>query len=376
MRKIFGLILVAAVVFTSGCSEQKENIPVSYNEVVDRPTTVDAFGIVKAKDAKDVYIDFPACIEEVPVKDGQIVNKDDVLLVINFDEFKSQKNSAKVEMSSLKLEMENNQLEMKNSQLVLEKLKSDLKQMQDHLKNNNHPDLKRLVSDLDNAKKIYEDSVKDLKTQQELFEVGTVSKEELEMYERNVDKNKKSINDIETSIEKTKYTLQKEIENIELSIKQNTIKMDSYENTKIIGEEKTKGLERKIELMNNKINKDYIKENTIISDMERAIVYDLNYVKGENVNATKKVLSIVNLDSMIIEADVPEEFIKDIEIDSKVAIIPQADKSKKYNGKVTYISNRAKEKNGETTVFVEIDIEDNDGFLKPNFNVNLEISTK
>jgi len=376
MRKILGMILVAAMLFMPGCSEKKENSTPTSSDVVERLTTVDTFGIVKAKDVKDIYVDFPAIIEDIPIKNGQTVNKGDVLSVINYDEFKSQINSTEVEINSLRLEIENNQLEMKNTQLTLEKLKKDLKELQDYLKNNNHPDIKQLMSDLENAKKIYEDSLEDLQTCEELFKAGTASKEEVEMHERNVEKSKKSVKDIETSIEKTKYNLQKEIENLELSINQNNVKLDSYKNSKAICEEKIKSLEEKIELMNNKISKSYIKDNTIISDMEKAIVYDLNYVKGESINTTKKVLSMVDLDSMIIEADVPEEFIKDVKVGSKVKIIPQADKSKEYSGKVAYISNTAKEKNGETIVTVEIDIEENDGFLKPNFNVNIEISTE
>lgn len=375
MKKLFVLGMVAAMIFTPGCSEKKVSTEVSPTDVIEKSATVDTFGIVKAKDVKDIYIDFPASIEDVPVKDGQEVKKGDVLLRINYDEFKSQINSNEIEMNSLKLEMENSQLELKTSQLELEKLKKDLKELRDYLNNNSHPDLKQLISDLNNAKKIQEDSLIDLKTEQELFKTGTISKDELELYERNVENSKKSVNDIETSIEKTKRNLQKEIDNLELSIEQNSIKMDSYKNTKGISEEKIKSLEKKTELMNKKINRNYINNNSIISDMDRAIVYDLNYVKGESVDITKKVLSIVNLDSMIIEADVPEEFIKDVNISSKVAIVPQADKSKKYSGKVTHISNKANEKNGETTVCVEISLEDNNGFLKPNFNVNLEIST-
>ena len=81
----------------------------------------------------------------------------------------------------------------------------------------------------------------------------------------------------------------------------------------------------------------------------------------------------MKLNSLLVESNVPEEFIKDVKIGSMVTIIPQADKSKEYSGKVTYISNNAEDKNGETTVLVEISIDNNDGFLMPNFNVNLEI---
>ena len=77
--------------------------------------------------------------------------------------------------------------------------------------------------------------------------------------------------------------------------------------------------------------------------------------------------------TLIIEADVSEEFIKDVKIGDNAAIISLADPSKEYKGKSTTISNMAVKKNGETIVPVEISIDNNDGFLLPNFNVDVEI---
>jgi hypothetical protein len=76
---------------------------------------------------------------------------------------------------------------------------------------------------------------------------------------------------------------------------------------------------------------------------------------------------------LYVLADVAEEFIKDVKLGKKATIIPVADNSRKYYGKVIRIADMAFEKNGETNVTVEISIDEQDGFLRPNFNVDVEI---
>lgn len=81
----------------------------------------------------------------------------------------------------------------------------------------------------------------------------------------------------------------------------------------------------------------------------------------------------MNLDTLIVEAEVSEEFIKDVQIGAEAKILPLADSTKEYKGKVLKIADMGIEKNGETVVLVEISIENKDTFLRPNFNVDVEI---
>lgn len=362
MKKIFVIGLAAVMLLSSGCSESKVQTEASTVEAVQKEQTIDAFGTVKTNDVKDIYLDFPALIEKVSVKEGDKVKNGDVLLTINYEEYKSEIRSKEIELSSVELGVQKSKLE-------LEKLKKDLQELKDYLKTDSHPDLKKLLSDLDNGKSTYEDSLQDLQNKQELYKINAISQDELRGYQRKVQENEKALAGIEASIEKTKYSLKKEMENLELSVKQKTLDMGS-------SEDKKKELENSIKLMKDKISKSCIKGNDIVSDMENAIVYNLGYVKGETANNSKKLLSLMDLKAILVESNVPEEFIKDVKLGSAVTIIPQADKSKKYSGKVTYISNRAENKNGETTVSIEVSIDNNDGFLMPDFNVDLEIETE
>lgn len=137
----------------------------------------------------------------------------------------------------------------------------------------------------------------------------------------------------------------------------------------------------KVELLNNnedmlkcKLNKSYIKDNNIISDVANGIVYDTGYQNGDFINPAKKVLSIMDLDTMYIKADVAEEFIKDVKVGADATIAVTADASKGYKGKVTKISDMAIQKNNQTIVPVEISIDNKDDFLIPNFSVDVKIN--
>jgi multidrug resistance efflux pump len=125
--------------------------------------------------------------------------------------------------------------------------------------------------------------------------------------------------------------------------------------------------------MRDRINKSYISENNIVCTMENGIVYDLGYKAGDSINPENKLLSLMNLDTIVVKANVAEEFIKDVKQGAKVEIIPVADKSRKYDGTVTAMAKNALVQNGETVIPVEISVDNKDSFLLPNFNVDVKI---
>lgn len=128
--------------------------------------------------------------------------------------------------------------------------------------------------------------------------------------------------------------------------------------------------------MKNKLNKQHIKDNQIICDLEKAVIYDIQYIDGDIIDPTLKAFSIASLNDLIVEANVVEDFIKDVQIGAIVRISPIADRGREYEGKVTYISNMAFEQNGETVVPVRISVENIDHFLIPNYNVDVFIDIK
>jgi multidrug resistance efflux pump len=154
----------------------------------------------------------------------------------------------------------------------------------------------------------------------------------------------------------------------------NLTKQYGSKNTAVsIQREKVKEQENELKYLNSRLTKSYLSGNNIISDMENGVVFDLGYTPGDILSPGSKLFSIASLDSMVIQADVPEEFIKDVNMDAEVEIIPTKDKSQSYKGKVTRISEMAVQKNGDTVFPVEISIDNPDGLLSINSNVDLEI---
>lgn len=129
-----------------------------------------------------------------------------------------------------------------------------------------------------------------------------------------------------------------------------------------------------VDALNSLLSKSYLSGNNIVSDMDNAVVTDIGYKKGDVVSAQQKILSLQDLSSLYINAKVGEEFIKDVQVGKTVTIIPTSNSSAKYTGKVVSISSAAvTEQNGETNIPVEISIDNSDGKLLPNYNVDVQI---
>lgn len=128
-----------------------------------------------------------------------------------------------------------------------------------------------------------------------------------------------------------------------------------------------------LDALKAKVNRSYINGGSIISDMDNAVVTDISYKQGDVINSQMKVLTLQNLNNLVIVANVDEEFIRDVQEGKAVTILPKADPSSKLSGKVTRIYNTAVSQSGETYIPVEISIDNNSGKLLPSYNVDVEI---
>lgn len=117
---------------------------------------------------------------------------------------------------------------------------------------------------------------------------------------------------------------------------------------------KIKTLEESLKLLKGKLNQGNIKQNLVVSDAAKGLVYDMGYIKGDITVPGKKLLSIANLDSIVVCANVDQQFINQVETGAKVDIVPEYNKGTVYNGTVIFISTKALQNNGETTIPVEI----------------------
>jgi len=371
MKKIMVIVVGTALLFSTGCAK---NMVEANTNVIDVSTqkseTINIFGFVKSNNKKDIYIDFDAKIDKSKLKEGKKVKKGEVLLTLNYEDYKKEVDKKEIELKSAQLCRENWLSD-------IEKQKEDLENLQEHYDNESYPKLKKLNNELELMTESYKESSENIKLHKDLLDSGKISQGDYNSFKENVLEYKKSVVDLKSQIEIVKYDLKKEIDVLRHEVNKKSRKIKGTDGTIIncdsLNENSIKTLDKELKLMKQKTKLDYIDGDYIVSEMEDAIVYDVGFVEGEKVDTEKKLLSLVDINSLVVECSVPEEFVNNIKLGQKVRIIPQSNKGKAYKGSITYISNKATKKVGETTVSVEASIDNNDGFLLPDYSVALEI---
>lgn len=382
MKKLF-LVIVCVLFILNGCtnnnSEKSDQTTPVITEV-ETSRAIEATGKIKGMVVKDVCIDFPAVVEKINVKEGQKVKQGDLILTLDIRDYEKQIENKELELNMNVLQLQDIEKSIGAEESDLVRLQQELEKKKAYLKNNNDPDMLKLASDLENAKKQYNKALNDLAQKQDLYKNWAISEKELKDFEDEVDRSEKAVNDIKLSIENLKDRKQAEINELQSSINykkaQLSDKSGSGVNRIDIQKLKNDMLRNTVDMMKDKMKRSFIDSNRIVSDVKNGLIYTVDCSEGSMVGQNgmaSKLFSIMDLDSVVVEADVPEEFIKDVEVDDKVEIVPLSDRMKRYNGKVRVISNRAFQKNGETNVKVEISIDNPDDFLKPDFNVDVVI---
>jgi HlyD family secretion protein len=319
--KFIGIfILLAVLVANAGCKKQIKKTTTA--KTVSIKQVVEAFGIVKARDYKDINLDFPAQIQKVPVKNGQNVKLSEPLIYLNINNFQALIKSKENELNLARFEL----LKMEKS--------------------------------LHDAQEVYDRAKRQLTDKEQLLQQGAISQKEVDDFRDLVKEKEKAVTDIKLSLAQSDGVTGIGVQSERVAV-----------------------LEYDLKRMKDKLNQSFLQGNVIVSDYPNAVVYDINCAAGYSVSgidnsgsAQQKLLSIMNLNSLYISADVAEEFIKDVRIGANVTILPVADNTRKYQGKVIRIADMAVKQNGETNVAVEISLDNLDGFLRPNFNVDVEIA--
>lgn len=312
---------------TAACGSEAAAAPVATADQTQNQN-VEAFGIIKATAVKNITLDFQAPVTKLYVKEGERVKSSQPLVTLDLSEMENMIGNKNLSLAAAKNNM--------NRTL-------------------SNTDLKKLQNDQKNAQTIYDKDAKELQTKESLYTAGSITLNDLDSFRKQVDSDKKNLQDIAYAIENLKNS--KGTENDQKSLESSILESD-------------------LKLLNSRLAKTYIKGSDVVSDVNNGLVYDLGYVQGDIAGPQRKLLSIMDLDTLIVEAKVPEEFIREVKAGSSVSIIPTADKTRKYAGKVSYISGIASNNNGETQIPVNITVDNMDGFLLPGFNVDVSITVE
>lgn len=382
MKKISLLMgtLVFLLIFSTGCSKENSD-PVYSNQPIEDNSTVEAFGVVKSTDIQNILIDFPARVSEINVINGQRVKKDDSLISLDLEEYQNQIKLKEIALNVEKLQLKKLEDTLKYNKVEYDKLIKRINSYKNSVENNSDPNIQGYLNKLEHAQVLYNKSIEEYNLKEELYNSGGISKSDLEEAKKQVNLNKANIDDLNYSIKIYKESRQQEIDKLQTEADEkfpqiNSKDSDPYINMISQQKEKIDALEIELKQMKDKLNKSFIKDNYIVSNKDNALIDDITYKTGDFVSTSVKALSIINLDSMVVEANIPEEFISKVKLGAEATLIPDADKSKIIKGKVTSIANNAVTNNGETTVLARITFDDNENILLPGYNVNIKIETE
>jgi len=347
-KNLLIVCFITMILLTAGCQKKAAEGALAEQQleqpIVLEQQTVQAFGVVKTKQVKGIMLDLPASIEKVHVQEGQRVKKGDVLITLSLKEIEEQ---IKEKEDSLKV-----------AELELKKLLQDIGD-----KNNENidyePEIIQAKNNLDKIQIEYEKLEKDLKNKEAMLEKGAIPQNEF-------DDSKVILGQKQKELESGKISLEDQKNKLRVSNNKNALDVE-------IRKQNVASLRSQLQTLNDKIAESGIIGNEIICDIPNGVIEKINNSAGDRLNAEKQIMSILDLDTLIVQANVAEDFIKDIKVGSKVIINPLANLDKEYEGTVSRISNMAVVENGETVVTVEIAITKVDNFLLPNFNINIKI---
>ncbi len=299
--------------------------------------SIEAFGIVKATRERTIAIEFPATIEKIHATSGQRVTIGTVLITLNIGPYQGQQGALKSKVKIAQLRLDQYQSDyarsdasassdyrrLENSvasaQREIDQLTQERYELDLRIGRGTEPEMNKLEVDLEQAQKELLAAENDLDLRNTLYKDGSVAEKELEQELHAVEALRFRVRNLTLSVESMKNRQGQELSRLRLLISQKT-------------------------------------------------------AEGESVPHGIALVKILDLDTLVVEAEVPEEFIKEIALDSAATITPLADPERVYTGKVTHIAGMAKSRNGETVVDVTLEVLDHDGFLIPYFNVDIEFT--
>lgn len=336
------------------------------------------WGEVKYDKVYDINIDFPSIVKEINVKEGDRVSLGQVLVTLDMSEYLET-------ADKLQQQLEAGQAGLLDILQDTGALEADIAQTQkdisikaEELGKNTNAELKILHTSLELAKKEVENAKRDMKNNQALYEAGAISTNTLDLYKDILAQREKALTDVENNIKKTKDALKTELDwlNISLKSKRAQLEQTKKSNSASMAKQNSSVAVAQIdlEIMKNKVTKDYISSNQIVSCVENGIVQNIGVINGTPLgvqNVPVSVLQLIDADSILVSAEVEEEFIKNIALDQTVEIIPVSDGSISISGTVVRISNVAVEKDGKRIVLVQIKPEDPGEVLKPGYSVDV-----
>ena len=400
MRSAAPAVVLVLGLLLSGCEgTDTTDAPVQPEAPPEQEIVTEAFGVVKALRVRSIYVDVPAVVAEVHVTGAQSVERGQVLVTLDLEEYETllaaRETTLAIERLALSrleqnLERDNQRFSSdfqstRNQLAAREAERADLEREHAEksaaLASADDPELRRLRIDLEGAQAEARRAREEHARERRL---GVLPAHQIEQLGLTADSRVRSVQSLELSVESWRAARADELAVLETRITAKAaeianlrLALEAMTTPQTVGieiQQKTVArLEADLAALRRDAARPYLDGPRVVADVERAIVTDLAVQRGDPVGQGRLVLRLVDLGSLIVEADVPEEFIRDVRLDAPVTIIPLADPARESHGTVRQIAGMAVNRSGETIVPVQVSIDDNQGYLLPNFNVDVAI---
>lgn len=382
---ILGIAIIAGVTLyyisqkkEDARNEETTEVIHQIGEEAGNKNNIIAWGEVGYTNSQEINIDFPATVRSVEVKEGDSIKKGDVLVTLDMDEYK--KSIQKMEQQVLINEILLEDVTQDKSALSAEinQIKGDITRKTKEYNQGTSAELQILKTHLARMNKEIEDAKKDFEKQKKLFEVGGISEHTLENDEDVIDQKEKAKIEIENNIRKIKDVLKDEINALNTGLKYKEVQLEKMQISNTVNRDRQNVSinlsQLDLEIMKNKLEKTYLLDNKIISDMEKGMIKSISVIEGSRLgaqNTAGRVLEMIDANTIVVRAEVPEEFVIQIKEGDKAEIIPKADTNESIQALVTHISKIAVQKEGKRIVKVEVKPQVPTSFLNPGYSADV-----
>ncbi|MEA4845834.1 MAG: HlyD family efflux transporter periplasmic adaptor subunit, partial [Clostridiaceae bacterium] len=326
----------------------------------------------------DIRRDVPSRGAAIKVKEGDRVSLGQVLMTLDMSEYLGTADKLQQQLEAGKAGLRDIVQDTAALEADIAQTQKDISTKTEELNNGTNADLKILKTTLELAKKEVENAKRDLKNSQALYDTGAISQNALDQYKDILAQKEKALGDVENNIKKTKDALKTELDQLNISLKSKRAQLEQIKNSNSANMAKQNSSvavsQLDLEIMKSKSVKDYLESNQIISCVPNGIVQNISVINGSRLgvqNTPTSVLQLIDADSIVVSAEVEEEFIKNVTLGKTVEIIPASDSSVSIPGTVVQISNVAVEKDGKRIIKVQIKPESNREELKPGYSVDV-----
>jgi HlyD family secretion protein len=379
---VAGACVFAALIIALGIFFYQKN-STSVTQAADAAASterkeIDAWGEVKYTHMEDISIDFPSAVTDILVKEGDRVTLGQPLITLDLSEYNGNIEKLKQQLAANQAALPAATQDVSALQADIAQTKSEIARKSKEYNDGTNADLTLLQNSLNLAQKQLASAKSDLQSYQALYDAGAVSKATLNQYVDALNQRQKAVDDVQANIQKTKTALKDEINQLNVSLKSKQAQLSQLKTGNTANVAKQQGgissAQVDLSIMTDKTAKDYIKGNQIVSNIKNGIMQNIavsNAVHLGVQGAPTKVLQIIDADSIIVSAEVDEEFIGSIKVGETVRIVPASDTDISLNGTVTQIPNVAVEKDGKRVIRVLVKPNDPNNLLKPGYSVDV-----